>query len=360
MDAAIFSRKPFNNGENDMAVKTVTISLLICVIAGVHIFYHGSELGFHLFHQQLFYIPLVLASFWFGLRICIPTAILISLLYSIPMIFPNHEAGSHIVAVTQIFLYLLVSFLIGWLSDREREQQSKLFQNERATALGKAASALSFEVQDIVKQIESIHHREEESQSKKDDMAAEINRLKKLLGALSQFSSPLGDLTLSHDLNELILQRLPTYHQNAAAKGVRVVVDLDKGGCPSMVTTESIPMIIDALVENAIDFSEKGQSIVLRSKRGGDFCIFEVSDSGPGVSKENEAKLFKAFFTTKPDGYGISLSAGNKVLGDLGGDLVYRPNLNGGAIFEMRIPRESSGDNIGGYVNSALPNSSSK
>jgi K+-sensing histidine kinase KdpD len=360
MDAAIRSGMPFNNGENDMTVKTVTISLLICAIAGVHIFYHGSELGFHLLHQQLFYIPLVLASFWFGLRICVPTAILISLLYGIPMIFPNHEGGSHVVVVTQVFLYLLVSLLIGWLSDRERKQQSKLFQNERATALGKAASALSFEVQDIVRQIESIHHRKGGSQGKKDDMVAEIDRLKKLLGALTQFSSPLGDLTLSHDLNELILQRLPTYHQNAAAKGVRVVVDLDKGGCPSMVTTESIPRIIDALVENAIDFSEKGQSIVLRSKRGGGSCIFEVSDSGPGVSKENEAKLFRAFFTTKPDGYGISLSAGSKVLRELGGDLVYKPNLNGGAVFEMRIPRESSEDNIDGYVNSALPDSGSK
>jgi len=114
------------------------------------------------------------------------------------------------------------------------------------------------------------------------------------------------------------------------------------------------------LVENAIDFSEKGQSIVLRSKRGGDSCIFEVSDSGPGVSKENEAKLFSVFFTTKPDGYGISLSAGRKALRDLGGDLTYRPNPDGGAAFEMKIPKESPEENIDDYVSSALPKPGSK
>jgi hypothetical protein len=66
-----------------------------------------------------------------------------------------------------------------------------------------------------------------------------------------------------------------------------------------MVMNEAIPRVIDSLVDNAIDFSEKGQSIVLRSRRKTDFCLFEVSDSGPGVSKENEVKLFSVFFTTR-------------------------------------------------------------
>ena len=125
-------------------------------------------------------------------------------------------------------------------------------------------------------------------------------------------------MTLSHDLNALILQRLPLYNKNAESKKVKVVFDMDEGGCPSMVTDEYIPRIVDSLVDNAIDFSVNGQSVVLRSKRGGDFCFFEVEDSGPGVSKENEAKLFSVFFTTKPDGYGISLSIGRKVLRKIG------------------------------------------
>ena len=121
-----------------------------------------------------------------------------------------------------------------------------------------------------------------------------------------------------------------------------------------MVTTESLSRVIDSLVDNAIDFSERGQSIILRSKRGGDFCSLEVSDSGPGVSKENQDKLFSTFFTTKTDGYGLSLSSGRKVLRDLGGDLVYQDKESGGAVFTMKIPRESPDENIGEYVGSAL------
>jgi signal transduction histidine kinase len=328
-----------------MILKAVTLALLIGSISAVHVLYHGSDPGFHLFHQQLFFIPLILSSFWFGLRTGFVTATVISLLYGLPMVFRGHEASGHLIIITQSGLYFLVALLIGWLSDRERKHQIMLFKNERATALGKAASAVSLEVHNIVRHIEDIQQASaNESGSTKDDMISETDRLKRLLEALAKFSTPLGDpgdLTLPHDLNELLQQRLPEYNKNAAAKGIKVVVDLQEGGCPSMVMAESIPRIIDSLVDNAIDFSEKGQSIVLRSRRRADYCIFEVSDSGPGVSKENEAKLFSVFFTTKTDGYGLSLSSGKKALLDMGGDLLYEPNENGGAIFKMKIPRES-------------------
>jgi signal transduction histidine kinase len=344
-----------------MIVKTVTLLIFIVSISAVHVLYRGAEQGFHILHQQLFFIPLILASFWFGLRIGVTITTVISLLYALPMVFHYHDASGHLIVITQISLYFVVALLIGWLSDREQKQQGKLFQNERTTALGKAASALSFEVQDIVRRIEAIQQQSSGgSNPEKDDMLTEINRLKRLLEALGQFSSPLGDLTLSHDLNELIMQRLPTYQQNATSKGVKIVIELDQGGCPSMVTTESIPRVIDSLVDNAIDFSKRGQSIILRSKRGGDSCHLEVVDFGPGVSIENEAKLFTVFFTTKPDGYGLSLSSGRKALRDLGGDLAYRANENGGAIFKIKIPRESTEENIKDYVSSALPRSDRK
>ncbi len=342
-----------------MIFKIGTLAALIIYISTVHILYHGTDPGFHVLHQQLYFIPLILASFWFGLYKGAATATLISLLFGIPMVVSRHHTEGPLIVITQIGLYFIVAMLIGWLSDRERKQQVKLFENERVTALGRAASALSFEVQDIVRQIEGIHQksRKNDKSAEDDDMRYEINRLQRLLDALGQFRTPLGDLTLSHDLNELVLQRLPVHNQRAAAKGVKIVLDLDKGGCPSMVTADSIPRVIDSLVDNAVDFSAKGQSVVLRSERRGNFCIFEVVDSGPGVAKEHESKLFSVFFTTKPDGYGLSLSSGRKALRDLGGDLVYAKNNNGGAIFKLKIPRETTEENIQDYVNSALPKS---
>lgn len=345
-----------------MVLKTAILSLLVGSISIVHITYVGSEMGFHILHQQLFFIPLILASFWFGLQTASITALVISLLYGLPMLFGDHQHSSHLIVFTQIALYFFVGLLIGWLSDRQRKQQRKLVKNERGTALGKAASALSFEVQSIVRRIESIHKHAGSNGDKSayDDMLSEIDRLKNLLTSLSKFSKPLGNLSLSHDLNKLIQQRVPTYQKLAHEKRIKILIDLDQNGCPTMITSESIPRVIDSLVDNAIDFSKSGQSIVISSAGRGEFCLLGVSDSGPGVSKENKNQLFSVFFTTKEDGYGLSLSSGRKMLRDLGGDLFYESNENGGATFKMKIPRDSSSENAGDYVNSTLPEQKQK
>ncbi|MCP3890317.1 MAG: HAMP domain-containing histidine kinase [Desulfobulbaceae bacterium] len=334
-----------------MIVKILTLILLTGFITAEHVLYHNTVRGIHVLHQQLFFIPLILASFWYGLRVGVTITTAISLLYVIPVVLHNKEASSQLVVMTQICIYFSVAILIGWLSDRKRREQSRLFQKERSTALRKASSALIFIIQDIILHIENIYAGgdEGENSSKRGDIETEISRLKRLLETLTQFNKPQGGVTLANNLNDLILDRIPVYHQSAASKGVKVETDLKQGGCPSMITTESVLMIIDSVVDNAIDFSKRGQSIILRLKRKGDFCLFEVEDFGPGVSKENETKLFTVFFTTKSDGYGLSLSSGRKVLRDLGGDLLYNSKENAGSIFTVKIPRESPEQKVQEY-----------
>lgn len=108
--------------------------------------------------------------------------------------------------------------------------------------------------------------------------------------------------------------------------------------------------VLDALVENGLEASNKGQKVTLSSKRGGSACYLDVSDEGEGVAAENLEKLFTPFFTTKSGGSGLSLSAGRKVLRDQGGDLVHIPKPSGGSIFRIIVPRENINQNIDEFV----------
>ncbi|NOR26073.1 MAG: hypothetical protein GQ542_17140 [Desulforhopalus sp.] len=339
-----------------MNLKLLLIVILAGAISAVHLFYTGTNSSFHVLHQQLFFIPIVLASFWFGMRVGLVAAVIISFLYGPAMVVRHHEEGTHLIVLTQVSLYLFIAFLMGWLSDRQRKQQNQLLKGERISTLGKAASTLSFEVRDIVKGIEEINRRSGglKNESENDDFLAEIDRLRRLLDALGNFTPSLDHSALSTDLNSILQCSSSQFREEASRERVKIVVDPDKLGCPSMVSPESISRIFDSLVSNALDFSEQGKSIILRSVRGGRVCALEVVDSGPGVEKENESKLFTTFFTTKPDGYGLSLSAGRKVLRDLGGDLVYEKRQQGGAIFRMIIPRETQDKSIEDFATSSL------
>ena len=76
-----------------MILKTLFIVILIGSISAVHLLYTGSSIGFHVLHQQLFYIPLVLASFWFGIRAGLVTAVAVSFLYGPAMILRHPGQG---------------------------------------------------------------------------------------------------------------------------------------------------------------------------------------------------------------------------------------------------------------------------
>jgi signal transduction histidine kinase len=66
----------------------------------------------------------------------------------------------------------------------------------------------------------------------------------------------------------------------------------------------------------------------------------EVQDDGPGVSPENEAKLFQPFFTTKPvgKGTGLGLSVSYGIIESYGGVIGCRGNEWNGATFFFELP----------------------
>ena len=83
--------------------------------------------------------------------------------------------------------------------------------------------------------------------------------------------------------------------------------------------------------------------VTIRTRDEGDRVILEVEDTGPGVPREHEAKLFQPFFTTKPigEGTGLGLSVSYGIIDSLGGQIGYRSAPAGGAIFHFDLPAAS-------------------
>ena len=83
--------------------------------------------------------------------------------------------------------------------------------------------------------------------------------------------------------------------------------------------------------------------VTIRTRDEGDRVILEVEDTGPGVRREDEARLFQPFFTTKPagEGNGLGLSVSYGIIDSLGGRIGYRSAPTGGAIFYFDLPAAS-------------------
>jgi signal transduction histidine kinase len=82
--------------------------------------------------------------------------------------------------------------------------------------------------------------------------------------------------------------------------------------------------------------------VVVRStvecRDSGVWAILTVQDAGVGFREADEARLFEAFYTTKPGGLGMGLSISRSIVERHGGQLWGTSNPDHGATFHLTLP----------------------
>jgi signal transduction histidine kinase len=327
------------------STKIGLIAVLIVIVTILHYSSAYGTLGAHITHRELYFIPILLSSFWFGLKYGLATSLAISLIYA-PRVFVDSETQHNLWPVLfQIMMFNIVALLVGFLVERGKRQQERIFAVEKSVALGRAATAVGHEMKDLLEALKSIAGQTARPESAKlnRDLEKELARLEQLVDIFFAFKATSPPQLLSIDLNEIIRQSVNYHRPVAQKKGVSFKNDLDAEGCPSRLDTETISRVFDRIIQNALDVSSGGKTIHIHSTRRGDHCQVIITDEGPGIKPEHLSSIFKPFFTTKDQGDGLALSASQKALRDMGGDIQVASEYGKGAAFTITVPREYSG-----------------
>ena len=120
---------------------------MIVIIAYLHYFTFPDLRNQHAVYWMLFYIPLVLGSFWFGLRGAAFVSGFVSALYS-PYVI-KHWQGLSVEDFDRLLegaLYIGIALILGFLVDKERKKHRALIQAENLAAVGKAASEIAHDI----------------------------------------------------------------------------------------------------------------------------------------------------------------------------------------------------------------------
>jgi two-component system sensor histidine kinase HydH len=121
-------------------------------------------------------------------------------------------------------------------------------------------------------------------------------------------------------------------------------IDLDVDVPPNTVLTADREMVRRALLNlvlNAIDVMPDGGQLVITSYDGADGFELEIADSGPGLSEEDQRRVFEPFYTTKQNGTGLGLAIVYHVAEAHGGTVTAMNCPEGGAAFTIKFPRQS-------------------
>jgi signal transduction histidine kinase len=100
---------------------------------------------------------------------------------------------------------------------------------------------------------------------------------------------------------------------------------------------------IHNLARNAIEaMGERGGKLSIKARLDGAELLITVADTGPGIPKEIEGRLFQSFVTAgKKDGTGLGLAIVKKIAEEHGGSVSVRSSARG-ATFSLKLPQKVS------------------
>jgi signal transduction histidine kinase len=132
-------------------------------------------------------------------------------------------------------------------------------------------------------------------------------RIADLVGAVRNYSYLDQAPRQTVDIHEGLETTLALLGHKLREKQVEIVRDFDTQ-LPSVEASGSeLNQVWTNLIDNAIDALETEGRITLRTRRQAARVCIEVCDNGPGIPDDLQARIFDAFFTTKPVGRGTGL-----------------------------------------------------
>ncbi|NBI41774.1 response regulator [[Haemophilus] felis] len=111
-----------------------------------------------------------------------------------------------------------------------------------------------------------------------------------------------------------------------------------------MIDYARLSQILWNLISNAVKFTQKGMvNLQVYTSDNDKQLIFQVSDTGIGISKTEQSKIFNMYYQVesaeyKPLGSGIGLAVAKSISQLMGGDLSVESELGKGTTFKLHIP----------------------
>ena len=146
-------------------------------------------------------------------------------------------------------------------------------------------------------------------------------------------------------LNELLEESLSVVQPSAEAKRIALTAELSPLYLAVLADRDMLLQAAINLLSNAIKYTREGGRVTLRSRMADDDQIlFEVADTGVGLSEEDCQRVFEKFYRVNKDksmapGTGLGLPLAQHIVEDVhGGRLTVASRLGEGSTFTATLP----------------------
>jgi PAS domain S-box-containing protein len=255
----------------------------------------------------------------------------------------HNEKGEEI-ATVGIFTDLREQLLMA----RElQETQHHLSEAEKLAALGRLTSQIAHELNNpiygIMNSLELLKG-EVDSQSPKrrflDMSLEETTRIAELLHNMLSFSKPDKETKEPTNVNTILEELTVFLARQLRDHNIKVDMSLDPVLPELMASPNQLRQVFLNMILNARTAMPYGGRLQLETAREGVHVVVRIKDTGVGIPKEIQGKIFEAFFTTqgKKKGVGLGLSACYGIIKEHQGEITVESEVGKGSTFSVLLP----------------------
>jgi signal transduction histidine kinase len=324
--------------------------------------------------RRLYYIPIIVGAFLFGLRGALLTSVVVTALYlphAFWLIGPHAHHHGMIYAdptgtankVLEMVLYNMVALVTGLLVQKEqrarRDVEQKMIEMQameqqlvragRLQSLGELTAGLAHEIKNplaSLKAASAIVADEIPETSPRRKMVVilekEIDRMAALLERFLSFARP-GNLTLAEiKLSQAVEQAIALVKPQANVRRVMLQVEAPSRSPVIQGDPDKLTQILLNVLLNAVQFSPQGGQVEVRCGERtlphGRFAEVSIRDQGPGIAPQDRERIFDPFYSTRENGTGLGLAIASRLMDEHHGYIEVASPPGGGTEILLRYP----------------------
>jgi signal transduction histidine kinase len=270
---------------------------------------------------------------------------------------PNAFGDREQEILEQLAAQIACPIMLSWLYDlkekhyqvlenqgREREEFFTAVSHEIQTPLTAIIASIGLLAEELNEKPESPQARLTQnilhSSHNMKNRLTELPDLTKV--QLPTFQLQTETLDIHNIVQVVVNQLLPIIKEKGQSLSLEIPASLPKVKADS----QRLEQILLNLMSNAIKFTPKGGSLTIRAKEQETDLIIEVKDTGPGIPKEIQARLFRPYYRLPVDrhrltGLGLGLSICKRLVELHSGNIWVESEPGRGSTFAFSLPLAS-------------------
>lgn len=224
-----------------------------------------------------------------------------------------------------------------------QESQAMLVQQEKQAAFGLLAAGIAHEVGNPLAAISSLvqllnrRNIEPETREKLSLVDDQLRRIQRTLRELVDFSRPAVYEKTRCNVHSMIDAALNIAKYYKRKKGKQIVTSYAEGVPAMMIVHDQFVQVFLNLILNAMDATQEGGTIEIRTSRVDRWLRIDVCDDGHGMPDDLRRRIFQPYVTTKETGTGLGLFVSRNIVEQNGGRIELSETSQKGTTFSVYL-----------------------